>query len=119
MVRVVWSQVIRRWARSVALLLGLFVAVTSFTVLTGTAETARLNVIGTVEANARTAYDILVRPVESISEQEATTGIVRPNFLTEASGGISLEQVDTIRGLSGVQVAAPIALVGMVVPELR
>ncbi|WP_326549833.1 ABC transporter permease [Micromonospora sp. NBC_01813] len=119
MLRVVWSQVIRRWTRSVALLLGLFVAVTSFTVLTGTAETARLNVIGTVEANARTAYDILVRPGESISDQEATTGIVRPNFLTEASGGISLEQVDTIRGLSGVEVAAPIALVGMVVPELR
>ncbi|MFV2106387.1 FtsX-like permease family protein [Micromonospora sp. LOL_015] len=119
MLRVVWSQVIRRWTRSVALLLGLFVAVTSFTVLTGTAETSRLDVIGTVEANARTAYDILVRPAESISGQETATGVVRPNFLTEAPGGISLEQVDTIRSLSGVEVAAPIALIGMAVPELR
>ncbi|WP_233606249.1 ABC transporter permease [Micromonospora sp. Llam0] len=114
-----WSQVIRRWTRSIALLLGLFVAVTSFTVLTGTAETSRLDVIGTVEANARTAYDILVRPAESISDQETATGVVRPNFLTEAPGGISLEQVDAIRSLPGVEVAAPIALIGMAVPELR
>ncbi|WFE22275.1 FtsX-like permease family protein [Solwaraspora sp. WMMD937] len=119
MLRIVWSQIIRRWTRSVALLVGLLVAVTSFTVLTGTAETARLDVIGTVEANARTAYDILVRPAESISDQETATGVVRPNFLTEAPGGISLEQVDTIRSLSGVEVAAPIALIGMAVPELR
>ncbi|MDG4768414.1 ABC transporter permease [Solwaraspora sp. WMMD406] len=119
MTRIVWSQIIRRWTRSIALLVGIFVAVTSFTVLTGTAETARLSVIGTVQANARTAYDILVRPADSITEQEATTGIVRPNFLTEAPGGISLEQVSAIRDISGVEVAAPIALVGMVVPQLR
>ncbi|MDT0262991.1 hypothetical protein [Jatrophihabitans lederbergiae] len=40
-----------RFGRTAALMLGIFVAATSFTVLSGSAQTARLQVTGTVQAN--------------------------------------------------------------------
>ena len=60
--RFIWSRLGGRAGRSGALLAGVLVATTGFTVLTGATATGRLEVTGTVDANARAAYDILVRP---------------------------------------------------------
>lgn len=56
------GQLRHRTSRTLALLLGILVATTSFTVLTRTAQTSRLETEGTVTRNFRAAYDILVRP---------------------------------------------------------
>lgn len=48
MLRVIFSELRRRRGRTLALLAGVLVATTAFTVLTGAAQTGRLVVRGTV-----------------------------------------------------------------------
>ncbi len=104
----------RDWRRSLSIVGTVLLAVTSFVVLTGSASTARLVTTGTVNSNFHTAYDVLVRPAGSRTAQEVATGRVRPNYLSGTFGGISLEQLRTIRAVSGVDVAAPVAMIGEV-----
>jgi putative ABC transport system permease protein len=114
--RLAWSQLRFRATRSLALLLGMLVAVTAFCVLTATARTSQLRTVGTVSAHFRAAYDILVRPKGARTQLETRTGTVQPNFLSGIYGGISLRQYHDIRQLPGVAVAAPIAMVGYSLP---
>jgi putative ABC transport system permease protein len=110
--RLAWSQLRFRAARTIALLAGVLLAATAFTVLTAASRTSQLRTVGTVAAHFSPAYDILVRPKGSRTALEATTGTVQPNFLSGIYGGISLEQYHRIQQIPGVQVAAPIAMVG-------
>ncbi|MGW5674854.1 FtsX-like permease family protein [Streptomyces sp. NPDC003860] len=104
-------HLMRHWARSVALLTGMLVAVSSFVVLTATTESSRLTVTGIIAKN-RGAYDILVRPEGAVQEFEKDEGLVRPNSLSDVYGGITLDQAAAVRKAPGVQVAAPLAVLG-------
>lgn len=110
--RLAWSQVRFRPARTLALILGVLVAATAFTVLTAASRTAQARTVGKVSANFRPAYDILVPPRGTRTAQEARTDTVAPDFLWGIYGGISMAQWHQIERIPGVQVAAPIALVG-------
>ncbi|SCG34572.1 FtsX-like permease family protein [Micromonospora halophytica] len=112
MFRLIWGQLRGRAGRSVALLAGVLVATTGFVVLTGATTTSRLEVTGTVERETRAAYDILVRPQGARTPLEAARGLVRPNYLSGRYGGITTDQVDQVAAVAGVDVAAPIAMVG-------
>jgi putative ABC transport system permease protein len=107
-----WSQLRFRTVRLVALLAGMLLATTAFTVLTAASRTAQLRTVGTVSAHFVPAYDILVRPKGARTALEAQTGTVQPNFLSGIYGGITMAQYDQIASIPGVQVAAPIAMVG-------
>ncbi|MCW3815074.1 FtsX-like permease family protein [Micromonospora sp. DR5-3] len=112
MLNFVWRQLRDRAGRSVALLVGVLVATTGFVVLTGATTTSRLNVTGTVERSTRAAYDILVRPKGTRTPLEAERGLVRPNYLSGLYGGITTAQYDQVKAVAGVDVAAPIAMLG-------
>jgi putative ABC transport system permease protein len=101
-----------RVGRSVALLAGVLVATTGFTVLTASTAASRLAVIGTIQERSRAAYQILVRPPGARTALERDRGLVRPNFLAGRYGGITPEQWRQVQQVSGVQVAAPIAMAG-------
>src|SRR5258705_8286173 len=111
-VRMIAAQMPRRAGRTVALLLGVLLATTGFTVLTGSTATSRLIVQGDVNAHSRGAYDILVRPTGTRTALEAQRGLVRANFLAGQHGGITARQWHQIAALDGVQTAAPIAMLG-------
>jgi putative ABC transport system permease protein len=115
--RIVLGELLHRRGRTLALLAGIAVATTSFTVLTGAASTQRLDVRGEVSRSFRTAYDVLVRPRGSRTELERRTGRVQPNFLSGLFGGISRKQYRTVGELPGIEVAAPVANVGYVMPS--
>jgi putative ABC transport system permease protein len=119
MLRLAWSQVRFGAARTVALAAGMLLATTAFTVLTGASRTSQLRTIGTVTANFRPAYDILVRPRGARTRLEARTGTVQPNFLSGIYGGITMAQYRQIEQIPGVQVAAPIAMVGYTLLRLQ
>ncbi|MEV0000923.1 ABC transporter permease [Micromonospora sp. NPDC050980] len=119
MVGFIWGQLRGRAGRSVALLLGVLVATTGFVVLTGATTTSRLQVTGTVERNTRAAYDILVRPKGTRTPLEAERGLVRPNYLSGTYGGITTAQYDQVRAVDGVDVAAPIAMLGHSTTEVE
>lgn len=115
MFRLIWSQLRNRLGRTIALLLGIFVAASAFTVLTGATQTSRLEVVGTVAANYRPAYDILVRPKGSRTALERSDGLVRPNYLSGIYGGITMADYAKIKKVPGVDIAAPIAMIGQVI----
>jgi putative ABC transport system permease protein len=110
--RLAWSQLRFRPARLIALLVGMLVATTAFTVLTAASRTAQLRTTGTVSAHFVPAYEILVRPRGSRTALETRTGTVQPDFLSGIFGGISMAQYRQIEQVPGVSVAAPIAMVG-------
>jgi ABC-type antimicrobial peptide transport system permease subunit len=110
--RLAWSQVRFRPARTLALIVGVLVAATAFTVLTAASRTAQARTVGKVSANFAPAYDILVRPRGSRTAVESKTGTVQPDFLSGVYGGITMAQWHQIEQVPGVQVAAPIAMVG-------
>ncbi|MFC6016569.1 FtsX-like permease family protein [Plantactinospora solaniradicis] len=112
MFRFIWRQLRGRGARSVALLVGVLVATTGFVVLTGATTTSRLQLGERVERETRAAYDILVRPKGSRTPQEADRGVVRPNYLSGLFGGITQAQYEQVRAVPGVDIAAPVAMVG-------
>jgi hypothetical protein len=99
MLRAIVAQARRRAGRSLALVLGVLIATTGFTVLTASTVTSRLQVTHEVEANFRGAYDVLVRPRGTRLDRETSAGLVRPNFLSDEFGGITLAQVDRIRSV--------------------
>jgi putative ABC transport system permease protein len=113
--RVAASEFIHRRARTLALLLGILVATTSFTVLTGTSESQRLEVRGTVARNFRGDYDVLVRPRGARTAPERRVGDVQPGFASGQFGGIHLAQWRAIERIPGIEVGAPIANLGYVV----
>ena len=110
--RLAWSQLRFRTVRLVALLAGMLLATTAFTVLTAASRTAQLRTVGTVSAHFVPAYDILVRPKGARTALETQTDTVQPNFLSGIYGGITMAQYHQIASIRGVQVAAPIAMVG-------
>ena len=107
-----WLQLRHRPTRFLALLLGLLVATSAFTVLTAASKTSQLRTIGTVSANFVPAYEILVRPVGARTTIETKTDTVQPNFLSGIYGGITMAQYHEISSIPGVSVAAPIAMIG-------
>jgi len=110
--RLAWSQVRFRPARALALIIGMLVAATAFTVLTAASRTAQARTVGKVSANFQPAYDILVRPKGSRTAVESKTGTVQPDFLSGVYGGITMAQWHQIEQIPGVSVAAPVAMVG-------
>jgi hypothetical protein len=99
------------------LLLGILVATTAFTVLTGTSDSQRLEVRGAVAKSFRTQFYILVRPRGARTSLEQQRGLLRPGVLTGIFGGISMRQWQQVLRVGGVEVAAPIATVGYTLPD--
>jgi putative ABC transport system permease protein len=103
-----------RSRRSLALLSMMATAVAGFTLLTGAAMTSRLETVGMVEANYRPAYDLLVRPRDSVLPLEQQRNLIQSGQLAGMRGGITTDQWHQIQAVSGVSVAAPVAVIGYI-----
>ncbi|MGA8634486.1 MAG: ABC transporter permease [Candidatus Dormiibacterota bacterium] len=117
--RALWSQLLHRRGRAAAVAAGILVASVSFSLLTAATTTSTAQVQGTVARNLRPAYDILVRPPGSTTPLEASKGLVRDNYLSGIFGGITLQQYAQIQKTPGVQLAAPIAMIGYVLQDVQ
>lgn len=67
-----------------------------------------------LEKNWRYQYDILVLPKSSDGIQGLEDGWIAPQASISNYGGISMEDLETIRSIAGVQVAAPLSFIGYV-----
>lgn len=112
----VWAQFRFRRGRVAVLGVAILVAAVSFVLLTSTAKTSSLQIHGTIKTSFRPAYDILVRPRGSKTRIERDARLVRPNYLSGIFGGITLRQWEVIRSLRNVDVAAPVANLGYLLP---
>ena len=118
LVRYAWAHLRGGWRRGVIVVAALVLAVASSVVLTSATRVQRLQVTQTLTQNYRNAYDIVVRPPSSVTPIEASSGLVRSSFLAGTYGGITLAQADRIASLPGVQVSAPVAMVGVTYQRL-
>lgn len=103
----------RQW-RVAFMALATVAAAVVWTLLGGGAEQTQATIQGQPAPGAPGSYQILVRPANSRTSIEASGDLVRPNAWQEVYGGITLAQAATIARLPGVQVAAPIAMLGYV-----
>jgi len=103
----------RRTATGLAAL-GLLTATLGFMLLASTSKTTEAVLTGDIGSAWATPYDILVRPPGHQAPLEIQQGLVRPNFLGSVAGGITMKQLAAIRGISGVDVAAPVAVAGYI-----
>lgn len=95
-----------RWV-SAALTGGVLLAVAAL----GAQTSVRLET--TLDENWRGRYDILVTSRDQDFGAARTNGMVDPNFVaTAGTGGVSVDDLARIRGIDGVEVAAPIGMVG-------
>lgn len=107
-----------RPGRAAALFLAVLIAASGFTVLTASSSASRLDVVGTVNARARLNYDILVRPTGARTNVERQDSLIQGGYLSGVAGGISKKQWREIEQIPGIEVAAPIAMMGYVVPRV-
>jgi hypothetical protein len=111
--RLALRQLLGRRTSTALAAAGLLVATLGFLTLVGTAETTQAALRGDITRTWDTPYDLLVRPAGSVTQLEASQGLVRPNFVSGLSrGGITPAQVEAVRRVQGVRVAAPVAIVG-------
>lgn len=104
---------VQRFIRSRVLLLtaSILIVAMCLSVLVQGQSQAALN--RTVDQNSRGLYDVLVQ-----AEADDNGGLMQPE-IAAGQGGISFEQLDALRKLSGTSVAAPISLVSRVTQNLE
>jgi putative ABC transport system permease protein len=102
----------RRTATALAAV-GLLTANLGFIVLTSTSQTTEAVLKGDISRAWQAPYDLLVRPPTSETALERSQALVRPNFLATVAGGITQHQLDLVRHVPGIEVAAPIAMIGI------
>jgi putative ABC transport system permease protein len=118
MLTFLWRQLSHGRGRTVSLGSAVLVSALAFVLVAAAANTSELRTRGSVRSAFRPAYDILVRPGGSLTELERQRGLVRDNYLGGLFGGISLDQYRQIKDISRVEVAAPIANLGYVLPAV-
>ena len=112
MLRLAYAQLRFRPGRSAALIAVLIATVACFALVDASAETEQVTVHGTLEADSRAAYDLLVRPAGSVTATERQDHLVSSTAMSSIGGGITLAQWHKIEQIPGVYAAAPVAVVG-------
>jgi len=79
-------------------------------------EDTRYEMTEWIKERWRADYDILVRPtveqLGAIDRLERDQDMLEANYLSSVAGGITVAQLESIRGIPGVEVAAPVAMCG-------
>lgn len=111
MMRFIWKNWWRRKERFILLIIGAFIVSAGLTYLVGLSETNKGTIVDTLQKRWSASYDIVVRPegTRGVTEDKK---LLEPNYLSGLNGGISVEQYETIKDIAGVEVAAPIAMIG-------
>lgn len=119
MLSLIWKDVKQRGARTLLLILAVLVVSAAFGLLLSAAETTEATIDQELAAYWRTTYDILVRPPGSRSAIEDDYGLVEANHLSGIDGGITFEQYELIKSIPGIEVAAPVAMIGYLAEFVR
>ncbi|WP_172372276.1 ABC transporter permease [Sporosarcina jiandibaonis] len=111
MIRFIWQNWWRRKDRFILLIIGALIVSAGLTYLVGLSETNKGTIVDNLQQRWSASYDIVVRPegTRSITENKK---LLEPNYLSGMSGGISLNQYEAIKDIPGVEIAAPIAMIG-------
>ncbi len=110
-------DLLARWrhrpqTRTLLLAFGVLVVSTTYVLLLSTSETIVARVEGELQRHWRVPYHLLVRAPDSVLPWEQKWGLARTNDLVALPPKITFDQYRIIQDLPGVEVAAPISVVG-------
>lgn len=111
MIRFIWKNWWRRKERFILLLIGALIISVGLTYLVGLSETNEATVVDELQQRWSSSYDIIVRPEGSRASIE-NENLLDPNFLSGINGGINMDEYETIKAISDVDIVAPIAMIG-------
>lgn len=113
MIRFIWQNWWRHKERLILMLVGILIVGSGLSYLVGMAQASRGTIMNQLEKRWSASYDIVVRPpgTRSVTEKKK---LLEPNYLSGIGGGISLNQYHKIQKIQGVQVAAPISMIGYI-----
>ncbi|HEY3315940.1 MAG TPA: hypothetical protein VGL40_11775 [Bacillota bacterium] len=94
------------------LFLGLLLVSVAFGLFLSSSRSLTATAVADLDQQWRTSYDLLILPTEA--QMPVAQGKVRPNALTGWCGGITFTQWEAIKDIPGVEIAAPIAVLGRV-----
>ncbi|MGI5237917.1 ABC transporter permease [Dactylosporangium sp. CA-139066] len=114
MISLIRAQLFFRRGRLAATIAAVAIAVASFALLASASRGSQVRVEGTVQANYRPVYDILVRPPAAVDAGEQGQGLISTDRVASTYGGITEAQWRRVLDIPGVSVAAPVAMVGYV-----
>ncbi|MHC0038558.1 ABC transporter permease [Pseudoneobacillus sp. C159] len=111
MLRFILQNWLRNKKRVLPMLIGAIIISSGLGYISGVQETSRGTIEYLLQKKWKSSYDIVVRPPDSRSITEDYQ-LLEPNYLSGISGGISLEQLNKIKNIKDVAIAAPIAVIG-------
>lgn len=111
MIRLLTSYWWHNKSRFLLMLAGVILISGGLSVLSGLMESNKGTVLNTLQNKWHVSYHILVRPPGTSLTDEANR-LMEPNLPGGISGGISLSQYEKIKGIPGIDVAAPLAVIG-------
>jgi len=111
MLKFIWNSWWRNKERFILLLVGVLIVSTGLSYLIGTTQANKGTVVDALQKRWNASYDIIVRPQGSRSVTEDLK-LLEPNYMSGLDGGITRKQYETIKIMTDVEVAAPIAMVG-------
>lgn len=107
--------IINHWRRNIGkfalLIIGAVLISSGLSLLIGLSETSKGTIVKSLEKKWHASYDVVVRPQGAKSETEKD-GLIDPNYLSGLQGGISFGDLERIKEINGVEVAAPISMLG-------
>lgn len=112
MIRFIWHNWKRKKEQLTLLVVGVLIIAAGLSYLIGLSEQYQLTIVEELQLNWQASYDLVVRSPGSRSETEKD-GILDSNYLSGIPGGISLDQYEQIKAIPEIEVAAPIAFIGM------
>ena len=107
MMKYIGSSWKRNRERLFLLIIGVMVISSGLSYLFHLTETTKGTVVENLQKSWVSSYDIVVKPKDSLNES-----LLEPNYLNGITGGISIDQFNTIKEIEGVEIAAPISIVG-------
>lgn len=111
MLGLIWSFWWRYKERFVTMIVGVLIVSSGLSLLLGLGESNKGTVMETLQNKWKVSYHILVRPPGThFTDKE--NGLFEPNIQGGISGGISTQQLETIKKITDVEVAAPLAVIG-------
>ncbi|QZY88518.1 MULTISPECIES: ABC transporter permease [Exiguobacterium] len=111
MLKFIWNSWWRNKERFILLLVGVLIVSTGLSYLIGTTQANNGTVVDELQKRWGSSYDIVVRPEGSRSVTEDLK-LLEPNYTSGLDGGITRKQYETIKKITDVEVAAPIAMIG-------
>ena len=111
MISFIWKNWIRQKEKFILLLIGALFISSGLSFLIGLSETNKGTIIHMLEKKWRASYDIVVLPARSEGKM-TDNSLVDPNYLSGISGGISLEEYETIKKIDGISITAPLSVLG-------